>query len=90
MGAGCGRVSKYIYAQNPNLNITCIEDNKAYFAQMKENFETRIDVIEPNIPVKATMIRACLPELSMIQSNSYDIVFTCTVMMHLPFIIAVK
>ena len=90
LGAGCGKISKYLYAQNPNLNITCIEHNKAHCAQIRENFEVRTGIIKPDIRVKATILQASLPELPMIKSNSYDIVFTCTVMMHLPFLVAVK
>jgi len=90
LGAGCGKVSKYIYAQNPLLNITCVEHNKRHFEQIKENFETRTHIIAPNMFVKANLIKGCLPNLSFLPSDKYDLVFTCTVMMHLPFIIAIQ
>ncbi len=90
IGAGCGKVSKYVYAQNPNCEITCVEHNTVHYEQMKENFQTRTAVIMPDVQVKATLVKDSLPRLSSLQSNKYGLVFTCTVMMHLPFIIAVK
>lgn len=90
IGAGAGKVSKYLYAQNPNLLITCIEHNSEHLKQMKENFVTRTNVLLPDIKVNATIVKGCLPNLSSIKSNSFDFIFTCTVMMHLPFIPAVK
>jgi len=90
LGAGCGKVSKFLYAANPQLNITCVEHNARHLVQLRENFETNTGVIKPDVTVKAQIIRGCLPDLSFLSSDSYDLVFTCTVMMHLPFIIAVK
>ena len=90
LGAGCGKLSKYLYANNPRLDITCVEHNSGHLAQMKENFEINTGIIKPNISVKAKIVKGCLPDLSFLPAESYDLVFTCTVMMHLPFIIAVK
>ncbi len=89
VGAGCGRVSKYVYAKNPALDLTCIEHNSFHFSHIKENFEERTWVVQPDIIVKANLIKACLPNLSQVASNNFDLVFTCTVMMHLPFIPAI-
>ncbi len=90
LGAGCGKLSKYLYASNPRMDITCVEHNSRHLAQIKENFEINTGIIKPDIPVKAKIIKGCLPDLSFLPSDGYDLVFTCTVMMHLPFIIAVK
>lgn len=90
LGAGCGKISKYIYAEHPDIVLTCVEHNSQHFAQMKENFQKRTYIIKPDIIVRAHFVKACLPDLSILPSNSYDLVFTCTVMMHLPFIPAIK
>lgn len=90
LGAGCGKISKFIYANRPEIDITCIENNAHHLIQMKENFETNTGIIKPNITVNAKQIKGCLPDLSSLSSEEYDLVFTCTVMMHLPFIVAVK
>ncbi|MGC2310670.1 MAG: hypothetical protein WA432_03555 [Candidatus Babeliaceae bacterium] len=86
VGAGCGKVSKYVYAENSALMLTCVEHNNVHCKQIEENFETRPGVIPPNKRVKAQIIKDCLPELATLPSHAYDLVFTCTVMMHLPFI----
>lgn len=90
IGAGAGKVSKYIYAENPSLKITCIEHNSRHLQEMHENFQTRSAVIVPDIQVKASLIKGGLPDLSFLESNAFDLVFTCTVMMHLPFIPAIQ
>jgi hypothetical protein len=89
IGAGCGRLSKYLYAENPLLKLTCIENNSIHLKQIDENFRTRTGVILPNIRVPANIIQGCLPDLYFLKSNSFDLVFTSTLMMHLPFIPAV-
>jgi phospholipid N-methyltransferase len=90
LGAGCGKISKYIYAQKPQINLTCVEHDSTHLSQITENFKTRTQVIAPNIPVEANVIKGSLHDLSMIPSESFDLVFTCTVMMHMPFIPAIK
>ena len=89
LGAGAGKVCKYLYFENPGLNITCVEHNAVHLKQMEENFQSRTHVISPNISVPAQRIKGALPELPNISSNAFDAVFTCTVMMHIPFIPAV-
>ncbi len=89
VGAGVGKVCKYLYFENPHLNITCIEHNSVHLKQMEENFQSRTHVISPNISVPAQRIKGAFPELTNIPSDSFDAVFTCTVMMHIPFIPAV-
>lgn len=90
VGACFGEVSKYIYAHNPSLQLTCVEHNQTHFNEMKEHFETKTWLLEPNIKVKANLIKDSLPHLSTIEDDSFDLVFTCAVMMHIPFIPAVK
>lgn len=90
VGAGAGKISKYIYHENPHLNITCVELNQKHIDQMIENFQTRTSVINPNTVVTATIINDSFPHLDKVPSESYDLVFTHKIMMHLPFIVAVK
>lgn len=90
VGAGAGKICKYIYAENPHLAITCIEHNSSHLQQMEENFHTRPHVILPNISVPATILKGALPDLHSIPADTFDLVFTCTVMMHIPFIPAVQ
>jgi ubiquinone/menaquinone biosynthesis C-methylase UbiE len=89
VGAGAGRVSKLAYAQNNQLNLTCIEASDTHLKQMKENFGDQSNVILPDIKVPATIIKGQVPYLKSIPDNSFDLVFTCTVMMHLPYIPAI-
>tara|TARA_R110001592_G_scaffold112395_3_gene310614 strand:+ start:642 stop:1148 length:507 start_codon:yes stop_codon:yes gene_type:complete len=87
-GAGCGMISKYIYAINNNIDITCIENNKIHFDQLVENFEKNTDIIKPDINVPANKIRGNIHNIDL-PSNSKEFVFTCTVLMHIPYIAAV-
>lgn len=90
LGAGCGKISKYIYAEKPNIQLTCVEHDSIHLAQIHENFKTKTHIIAPDIQVEANILKGSLHNLAMLPSNSFDLTFTCTVMMHLPFIIAVK
>ncbi|MFZ5953846.1 MAG: class I SAM-dependent methyltransferase [Candidatus Dependentiae bacterium] len=90
LGAGCGKISKYIFAQKPHIKLTCVEHDSTHLAQINENFKTRTHIIAPDISVEANIIKGSLHNLPMIAPESFDLVFTCTVMMHLPFIVAVK
>lgn len=90
IGAGYGEVSKYIFNSNPSLDITCVEHNKGYLKQLKEHFENKIWAMPPHIYVKATAIHDSFPYLNSLKSDAYDLVFTCAVMMHIPFIAAAR
>ena len=89
LGAGAGEVSKYVYDVHENLNLCCVENHSGHFSQMLENFETRTDVLPPDIKVNAKTIKNSIHNLNeVLEDDSYELVFTCTVMMHLPFLIA--
>lgn len=90
IGAGAGKISKYVYYENPNLDVTCVELNQKHIDQMIENFQTRTHVISPDVKVSATIIQDSFPDISKVESNKYDLVFTHKIMMHLPFVVAVK
>ncbi len=87
-GAGCGMLSKYIYATNNNIDINCIENSSIHLSQLSENFNTRTHIIKPDIKVPATVNKGTLNKLNL-EDNSYEFVFTCTVLMHIPFIPAI-
>ena len=87
IGAGAGVVSKYIYAANNFVNLTCIEGSDAHIKVMKENFDNN-DTLPPKINVNAKIIKAIAQKLPF-KDNSFDFVFTCTVMMHMPYIASV-
>lgn len=89
MGAGAGKITKYLYAKNPHLDITCIEHSETHLRQMHENFETRPYVMEPKGKVKAHICKGSLPDLFLFPDNTFEMVYTCTVMMHLPFVPAI-
>lgn len=90
VGAGCGKICKYLYARNQKLDITCVEHNSTHLELMIDNFERRPHVILPNIRVKAHIVKGSLPHVTALHANSFDAIFTSTVFMHLPFIIAVQ
>lgn len=89
MGAGSGKIAKYLYALDPDLEITCIEHNESHLQQLQENFETRPNVMEPKGKVRAQIVNGALPYLSLFPDNCFEMVYTCTVMMHLPYIPAI-
>jgi len=90
LGAGCGMISKYVYDANPQLEeLVCIENNSVHCSQMLENFKTNTDIILPNIEVNANIINTSLHNLKQFPDNYFDVGFTCTVLMHIPFIIAI-
>ena len=89
LGAGAGQVSKYVYANNPSIDLCCVENSRVHSAQMLENFESRTGVIPPDIKVNAKIVNNSIHGLqNVLADGSYELVFTCTVMMHLPFLIA--
>ena len=90
LGAGCGKIIKYLYAENNQLDLTCIEQSDIHLQQIFQNFYFKKDIIYPDLEVKATILKGAAPFLSQIKESSFDCVYTCTVMMHLPYIVAVQ
>lgn len=89
VGAGCGKIIKYLYAENDQLDLTCIEQSDIHLQQISQNFTDKKDIILPDLQIKANILKGAVPFLSEIEDNSFDCVYTCTVMMHLPYITAV-
>ena len=89
-GAGCGMITKYILADNndKNMKLTCIEGNTTHYNQILENFQTRTHVISPDIKVDANLLKGTLTQINL-PDNSQEFVFSCTVIMHIPYIAAI-
>jgi phospholipid N-methyltransferase len=83
-GSGCGKLSKYVYdILDKDVELICVENNKDYYRQMQTNFS--ILKYEPKIYIKAKTILGSLHNIKEIKDNSIDLVFTHTVLMHMPF-----
>lgn len=89
-GAGAGVVAKTVKSrQHQSANITCVEKNTNHFSQMKENFHTRTNVVGEDVHVDARMFNQSIHDLSNFKDGEFDMVYTCTVTMHVPFIPAI-
>lgn len=89
LGAGAGSVAKYVYNSKKDIDLTCVEGYDVHLSQMKENFSENSFVIKPKIKVDATILKGTAQEIPL-GDNSQDLVYTCTVMMHIPFLLAIK
>jgi hypothetical protein len=88
-GAGAGMLAKYVFAAlEGKVNLSCVELLSNAIAEMKENFSSASDTILPKMEVIAEIRQGLMQKLSF-ESNSQELVYTCTVMMHNPFIAAV-
>ncbi len=89
-GAGAGQVSKFVYYENPQIeNLTCVEYNDRHISQLRENFITNTSVLAPDIKVDANIVEESIHNLSDLKDNSFEIGYTCTVTMHIPFMVAI-
>lgn len=89
VGAGAGVVAKYVYAASEQkVKLTCVEGSESHLAAMKLNFSGSSDIIAPNIKVNAEVVKAAAQNLPF-ADNSFEMVYTCTLMMHVPYIAAV-
>ena len=89
IGAGAGTVAKYIYHTNNNIQLTCVEGSDIHLKQMQQNFNKNSQVILPQITVNANIIKGSAQEI-MLPAASQDLVYTCTVLMHIPYLMAIK
>ena len=93
LGAGAGCVSKPLYFEYSAEieELVCVEHNKTHFKQMIDNFENETDVVPPDVKVKSNNInKDILNTLKSYPDNYFDVGFTCTVLMHIPYILAVQ
>ena len=86
VGAGCGMVSKYCYnLLGPDIELICVEGSPTHREQMKENFSKSSDVILPQLEVNANIVGAIAQDLPL-EDNSVELLYTCTLTMHIPFL----
>jgi phospholipid N-methyltransferase len=93
LGAGAGCVSKPLYHEYGTEieELVCVEHNKTHFKQMLDNFDNQTHVVPPDIKVKSNTInKDILETLKSYSDNYFDVGFTCTVLMHIPYILAVQ
>lgn len=93
LGAGAGMVSKSIFAEHHNniKELVCVEHNQTHFNQMIDNFQIRTNIIAPDVKVTSTNInKDILSSLKSYPDNYFDVGFTCTVLMHIPYILAIQ
>lgn len=85
VGAGAGVVSKYVFNAHPEVELTCIEPNKQNLKLIHENFKKNSKVIAPAVDVKANIINSSGQKIPL-EDNSVEFIYTCTVLMHIPFL----
>lgn len=89
VGAGAGVVAKYVYAASGGkVKLACVEGSNPHLEAMKLNFSGDSNIILPNIKVDAEIVKAAAQHMPF-ADNSFELVYTCTLMMHLPYIPAV-
>jgi hypothetical protein len=89
VGAGSGIVSKYVYAAaEKKPGITAVEYSPLHIEMIKDNFNKASQLMPPQMDVPGTIVRALAQDIPL-PDASQELVFTCTVMMHQPFIAGV-
>lgn len=88
-GSGAGVVAKYVYADVPGVELTCMEGSERHLNQMRENFDGLSGIIPPKMSVKANIVKGILQKAPF-EDGLFDLVYTCTVMMHIPFLMVPK
>lgn len=89
-GAGSGCVAKHVFKEIENLEkLVCVEHNIEHYKQMLDNFDKRYNVVQPYIKVKAETIHLSIHSLKQFPDNFFDVGYTCTVIMHLPYTLAI-
>jgi ubiquinone/menaquinone biosynthesis C-methylase UbiE len=89
-GAGGGVVAKHVYTYNDyNIDLTCVEGSDIHIGQMRENFSKESNIVLPQIDVKANIVKGVIQDIPL-DDNLFDLVYTCTVMMHIPYLMIPK
>ena len=88
VGAGPGVVAKYLFSRfqdsGREINLHCLENSKHRVELMRTNFTKQSKVIEPFRDISATLIHGNAQDIPL-QNQSIDLVYTCTVLQHIPF-----
>ena len=86
VGAGCGMVSKYCYdLLGPDVKLISVEGSPTHREQMKQNFSKSSKIILPQIEVVSDIIEGIAQNLPL-EDNSVELLYTCTLTMHIPFL----
>ena len=85
IGAGAGVVTKLLYNAYSDAKYYSVEPNKNHIKLMEENFQSTSEIIKPQIEVDTEIIHAPVQRLPL-EDCSVEFVFSCTVMMHIPFL----
>lgn len=89
IGAGSGVVSKYVFAATKGASaITAVESSLEHIETMRRNFSKESTELAPQMNVPAAIIKGFIQNIPL-PDKSQELVFTCTVMMHQPFVAGV-
>jgi phospholipid N-methyltransferase len=86
LGAGVGNISKCLKHGYPVCNLTAIEANETNFRLLQNNLINTPMVLEPYGLADIKTLRLSGHNLSSIPDKSFDMVYTCTVLMHIPYL----
>ena len=88
VGSGPGIVAKYLFSRFQDtgrpINLHCLENSKNRVGLMKINFTEQSRVIEPFRDITANVIHGNAQDIPL-GDKSIDLVYTCTVLQHIPF-----
>ena len=88
VGSGPGIVAKYLYSRFQDsgraINLHCLENSKNRVELMKINFTQQSRIIEPFRDIAAHVIHGNAQNIPL-HDESIDLVYTCTVLQHIPF-----
>ena len=88
VGSGPGIVAKYLHSRftdiGREINLNCLENSKNRVELMKTNFTHESKIIEPFRDIDAQIIHGNAQDIPL-GDESIDLVYTCTVLQHIPF-----
>jgi SAM-dependent methyltransferase len=88
VGSGPGIVAKYLYARfqdsGREVDLHCLENSRNRVELMRVNFTQESKIIEPFRDITAQVIHGNAQDIPLVD-KSIDLVYTCTVLQHIPF-----
>jgi ubiquinone/menaquinone biosynthesis C-methylase UbiE len=91
VGAGNGKITKYLFQRLNNeleqkCKFNCLEGKNEHINEMKRNFKKNSErITSPNIDVVSNFYNGYSQNMEF-EDSKFDMVFTCTVLMHQPFL----
>jgi predicted RNA methylase len=85
IGAGCGNICKWVKFSNPVANVTAVENDDGHFRLLTNNIIDTPNYLEPHGKFDITLLQQSAHKLDF-ADKQFDMVYTCTVMMHIPFL----